>query len=568
MRVAHGETERRFSAVWFCRIKSALDLRAASGGEMMESPADVLLVEDNPGDADLVRLRLIETDPPVRVDCVTRLSDALKSLAKKTPALILLDLDLPDSHGAETFRRVLEKAPNIPIVILSGQDDEKLAMKAVHHGVQDYLIKNDITSKQLERAVRYAIERQGLLRSLEMARKAQLEFKNLFLSHVSHELRTPLTCIHQYVSLVLDGLAGPVSTEQAEHLQTVLKGVGQLHGMIRDLLEATRAESGKMRIEPRCISIEELIGQALAMMKVAADQKKIKLEASVDPAIPLVYADPDRILEVLINLLDNGIKFTPEEGSVSVKACMVETDPSAVYLSVTDTGRGISQQALPRIFERMFQDGDGVNGSRTGLGLGLYIAKEIISLHGGRVWAASDPGNGSAFSFHLPVYSLERLIGPVITEKGRLRPSFVLVRAVLTPLTTPPLGNWKETCQQALEAVRNCVYVDRDLVLPPVASHGFTDTIYVVASTDMLRVGIMLQRVEEQLKAVPHLSASGRVKVTAEAVQAITVSPEQTLEQQIQTVAQRVQETILSGMATPRRPINAQEIAYGSSSIQ
>jgi sigma-B regulation protein RsbU (phosphoserine phosphatase) len=542
MRVAHGETERRFSAVWFYRIKSALDLRAASGGEMMESPADVLLVEDNPGDADLVRLRLIETDPPVRVDCVTRLSDALKSLAKKTPALILLDLDLPDSHGAETFRRVLEKAPNIPIVILSGQDDEKLAMKAVHHGVQDYLIKNDITSKQLERAVRYAIERQGLLRSLEMARKAQLEFKNLFLSHVSHELRTPLTCIHQYVSLVLDGLAGPVSTEQAEHLQTVLKGVGQLHGMIRDLLEATRA--------------------------VAADQKKIKLEASVDPAIPLVYADPDRILEVLINLLDNGIKFTPEEGSVSVKACMVETDPSAVYLSVTDTGRGISQQALPRIFERMFQDGDGVNGSRTGLGLGLYIAKEIISLHGGRVWAASDPGNGSAFSFHLPVYSLERLIGPVITEKGRLRPSFVLVRAVLTPLTTPPLGNWKETCQQALEAVRNCVYVDRDLVLPPVASHGFTDTIYVVASTDMLRVGIMLQRVEEQLKAVPHLSASGRVKVTAEAVQAITVSPEQTLEQQIQTVAQRVQETILSGMATPRRPINAQEIAYGSSSIQ
>jgi sigma-B regulation protein RsbU (phosphoserine phosphatase) len=535
---------------------------------MTESPAEVLLVEDNPGDADLVRLRLIETDPPVKVDCVGRLSDALKSLARKTPALVLLDLDLPDSHGAETFRRVLEKAPNVPIVILSGQDDEKLAMKAVHHGVQDYLIKNDITSKQLERAVRYAIERQGLLRALEMTRKQQLEFKNLFLSHVSHELRTPLTCIHQYVSLVLDGLAGPVAPEQSEHLLTVLKSVGQLHGMIRDLLEATRAESGKMRIEPRCISIEELIGQAISMMKATADQKRIKLEASIDPAIPLVYADPDRILEVLINLMDNGIKFTPEEGSVSVKACMVETDPSAVYLSVTDTGRGISPQALPRIFERMFQDGNGVDGNRTGLGLGLYITKEIISMHGGRIWAASDPGNGSAFSFHLPVYSLERLIGPVITDKGRLRPSFVLVRAELKPLTTPPLGNWKETCQQALEIVRNCVYVDKDLVLPPMASSGFTDTIYVVASTDVVRVGILLHRIEEQLKSVPHLAASGRVKLTAEAVEDIAFSPEQTIEQQIQAVARRVQETILLGAATPRRQLAAREVAYGSATIQ
>ena len=282
----------------------------------MESPANVLLIEDNPGDADLVRLRLVETDPPVRVDCVPRLADALKSLATKTPSLVLLDLNLPDSHGAETFRRVLEKAPNVPIVILSGQDDEVLAMKAVHQGVQDYLIKGDITSKQLERAVRYAIERQGLLRSLDMARKQQLEFKNQFLSHVSHELRAPLTSIHQYVSLVLDGLSGPVSGEQGNHLRTALKSVTQLQAMIRDLLEATRADTGQMRIEPRCISIGEVIERALSMMRRAAEQKQISLEATVDPEIPLVYADQDRILEVLVNLVDNGIKFTPEKGSV------------------------------------------------------------------------------------------------------------------------------------------------------------------------------------------------------------------------------------------------------------
>ena len=519
----------------------------------METPASVLLIEDNPGDADLVRLRLVETDPPVKVDCVPRLSDALKSLSAKTPSLVLLDLDLPDSHGAETFRRVLEKAPNVPVVILSGQDDQSLAMKAVHNGVQDYLIKGDITSKHLERAVRYAMERQALLRSLDMTRKQQLEFKNQFLSHVSHELRTPLTPIHQYVSLVLDGLAGPVSGEQSAHLRTALKSVTQLQAMIRDLLEATRAETGKMRIAPRCIAIGEVIAQAIAMMKAGAAEKSVGIEASVDPEIPLVYADPDRILEVLVHLIDNGIKFTPPNGTVRVKACMVETDPSAVYLSVSDTGKGINQAALPRIFERLFQGGDPMNGHQTGLGLGLYLAREIVTLHGGRMWAASEQGAGSTFSFHLPVYSMSRLLAPVVTDKGKLRPSFVLVRADVKPKTTPPLGNWREACQQALEVMRRCVFVDKDLVLPPMASGGFTDTIYVVASTDMSRIGVMLQRIEQQMKTVQQLERAGTASLSVEPVEGVITSAAQTLEQQIQTVAERVQENILWTMAGGRQ---------------
>jgi len=515
---------------------------------MGEQSTHILLIEDNPGDADLVRLRLVETDPPVRVDCVHRLSDALRSLAAEKPALVLLDLNLPDCRGAETFRRVLEKAPDVPVVVLSGQDDEKLAMKAVHHGVQDYLIKSDITSKQLERALHYAIERQGLLRALEMTRKQQLEFKNQFLSHVSHELRTPLTCIHQYVTLLLDGLAGPLTGEQSEHLRTVLRSVTQLHAMIRDLLEATRAESGKLGIEPRCIAIGELIEQAISMMRPAAEQKRIRLEVAIDPAIPLVYADPDRILEVLINLIDNSIKFTPAEGTVVAKACMVETDPSAVYVSVSDTGRGISLQALPRIFERLFQDPEVVDGNRSGLGLGLYISREIVNLHGGRMWAASEPGSGATFSFHLPVYSLARLLSPVIAEEGKLRAAIVLVRVDLKPLTKPPLGNWKEICGQVLELVRRCVYVDKDLVLPPMGNAGARETFYVVASTDMDHVGIMLRRIREQVSGLPQLRSAGTMQLSAEPLGADLASPAQTLEQQVKSVANRVSEMILTGV--------------------
>src|SRR5271157_5380475 len=121
----------------------------------------ILLVEDNAGDADLVRMRLIDGKPPVRVDCVARLSDALAALERESPSLVLLDLNLPDSRGAETFRKIREKAPNVPVVVLSGQDDEGLAMKAVHQGVQDYLIKSEISSRRLEQAMRYAVERQA-----------------------------------------------------------------------------------------------------------------------------------------------------------------------------------------------------------------------------------------------------------------------------------------------------------------------------------------------------------------------------------------------------------------------
>ena len=519
---------------------------------MEQQFAHVLLIEDNPGDADLVRLRLVESNPPVQVDCVRKLSEGLRSLADSTPSLVLLDLNLPDSRGAETFRRVLEKAPNVPVVILSGQDDEHLAMKAMHHGVQDYLVKSDITSKQLERALRYAVERQALLRALDMTRKQQIEFKNRFLSHVSHELRTPLTCIHQYVSLLLDGLAGPLAVEQADHLRTVLKSVSQMHAMVRDLLEATRAETGKLKIEPRCLSLGQLIDQALTMMRPAADRKRVRLQTAVDPAIPLVYADPDRILEVLINLLDNAIKFTLAGGSITVKACMIETDASAAYLSVSDTGCGISPEALPRIFERLFQDSDSVDTNRSGLGLGLYIAREIVTLHGGRMWAASQPGQGSTFSFHLPVYSLARLLAPVVTQAGQLRSSFVLVRAQLKPLTTPPLGNWKDYCQQILELLRRCVYVDKDLVLPPTGSSGAEQTFFIVASTDMEKVGIMMQRIRDQINALPQPSGASPIDLSAVPVEPVPVSPTQTLEQQVGALADRVNQMILAEISGPQ----------------
>jgi hypothetical protein len=321
--------------------------------------------------------------------------------------------------------------------------------------------------------------------------------------------------------------------------------------MLRDLLEATRAEGGKMRIEPRCVALGELVQQTIAMLRPTADDKKIGLEIALDQRLPLVYADPDRVLEVLMNLVDNAIKFTPVEGSVMVQASMVEADPGYVYISVSDTGRGIGPEAKALIFERLYQDPDSIDNNRSGLGLGLFICREIVRLHEGRIWVSSELSQGSTFTFTLPIYSLAKLLAPVITYQGHLRPSFALVRVELTPVSNPPRGNWKETWMQCLDVVRRCVYLDKDLVLPPMGTSGTNETFFVVASTDVQHSGIMTTRIREQLDRISDLKTKCTVTITTVPVE---LPPDQlgetllgqSLEQQVECVAGCVTEMILT----------------------
>lgn len=166
------------------------------------------------------------------------------------------------------------------------------------------------------------------------------------------------------------------------------------------------------------------------------------------------------------------------------------------------------------------------------------------------MWAASEPGSGSTFSFHLPVYSLERLLFPVITEAGRLRRSFALVRVDLKPLTSPALGNWTETCQQALEVLQRCVYLDKDLVLPPTGRAGAGETFFVVACVEWEQVDIMLRRIREQLRALPQLVATGAIEVKAEPLYVSPQPADLPLEQQVRGVANRTQELILASLSS------------------
>ncbi len=372
---------------------------------MAEKPVNILLIEDNPGDARLIKEMLAEAgNGSFVLRRCDRLSSGLEQLTANGTDIVLLDLSLPDSQGLDTVTRVHSGAGRFPIVVLTGLDDETLAVRAVQHGAQDYLVKGHFDSRLLQHAIRYAIERHHLLVELEEARREQLELKDRFLSKVSHELRTPLAAIHQFVTILLDGLAGDINPEQREYLEIALRNIVQLRTMVADLLDVTRARTGRLTVTPAPLPLKNLLAEAVETVRVAS-KKQARLSVVAPDDLPLAYADTDRVRQVVINLVNNAVRFTPESGTVTVEAKLY--DPEHLLIAVADNGCGMGAHDKEQVFDYLYQGQNNTENSRGGLGLGLYIAKELVVRQGGRIWVESEVGKGSTFYFTLPVYKGE-----------------------------------------------------------------------------------------------------------------------------------------------------------------
>src|ERR1700720_2444206 len=254
---------------------------------MKEKALQVLLVEDNAGDVRLLR-EMFRGERPDSFELthLLRMSEAEVHLAKGGVDIVLLEMGLPDGHGLDTVRRAHAAAPSVPLIILTGLDDEELAAAAMTQGAQDYMIKGQIESRALPRALRHAIERHRMQTETELIRTHEMHFKDEFFSHVSHELRSPLTAIRQFVTILLDRLAGELNPEQQKYLEIVLRNVKQLQSMINDFFEVTPLQAYKLLIELQCTSVSVAIADAVNTLQGAATAKGITLSAKLEAVLP------------------------------------------------------------------------------------------------------------------------------------------------------------------------------------------------------------------------------------------------------------------------------------------
>ncbi|MCA9654098.1 MAG: HAMP domain-containing histidine kinase [Myxococcales bacterium] len=247
--------------------------------------------------------------------------------------------------------------------------------------------------------------------------------KSNFLATVSHELRTPLTSVIGFSEMLLEGMAGQLSAEQREYVETILGRGEELLSLITQLLEMSSLEGGTVRLELRPWSVVELVTRALDAVSLSAERAGLVLVAT-PMEVPAVIADADKVQRVLVNLLGNAIKFTPQGGRVTVEVTRApirrpfqeetlfgEEDPDAVRVTVRDTGIGIEADELGRIFEAFYQVDAGPTRAHGGAGLGLSIVRNLVAAHGGEVWVESAAGQGTAVHFTLPIASGDVEIG-------------------------------------------------------------------------------------------------------------------------------------------------------------
>jgi signal transduction histidine kinase len=511
---------------------------------MNEKPLQVLLVEDNAGDVRLLREMFSkEKRDAFELTHLLRMSEAETHLAKGGVDIVLLDLGLPDGHGLETVRRAHAVAPDVPVIVLTGLDDEALAAEAMNAGAQDYLIKGQIENRALPRALRHAIERHRMQTETDLIRTHQIQFKDEFLSHVSHELRSPLSAIRQFVGILLDGLAGETNLEQREYLEIVLRNVKQLQSMINDLFDVTGVQAGKLRIDLQCASVSDAIVYTVNSLEGAAAAKGITLSSDIEDRLPSICADPTRVRQILVILVDNAIKFTPVNGTVKIRARTLAGDPNLLLLEVSDSGCGICPDVRERIFERLFQASDPASAGRKGLGLGLYICKDLVTRQGGKIWASSNLGQGSIFSATFPVFSFTNLLAPAFRKGPTKSPITIVVTEIGSPAGWLSDEARAEQCRTVRHLLQGCLHSDLDVLLPKMSSAGSVELIFIVAITDGIGGEAISKRIREQFDGSEHLQQSGLTLSTSyRSLAAIKPKVSQSIEEFLEKTATNIQE--------------------------
>ena len=344
--------------------------------------------------------------------------------------LILLDYLLPDIDGLHLITKIKTLDLDLPIIVLTGQGDEEIAVEMMKAGAADYLAKAKIEPDNLAKAISNAIRIHKAEQAVELAnqrlrasnellilknqelerQQQQIKLQNIqlqkshnlkseFLATMSHELRTPMNAIMGFSQLLLRQYPDPLSEQQQNLVQRILNNSKSLLDMINEMLDFSKIEAGKLELKPQKFDLNYLIKLTVEELRSLAVPKQLELITDINLTDTYLIQDSNFIKRTLINLLSNAIKFT-ESGTVTVKAG--EIDENNIAISVTDTGMGIASEDRDKIFQAFRQVDQSFTPQQAGTGLGLAITQSLVKMMGGTISLESELGRGSTFTVEIP----------------------------------------------------------------------------------------------------------------------------------------------------------------------
>lgn len=388
----------------------------------------VLIIDHNPDDARLVKTLLRDSEVgSFKVESVGNIDDGLKLIERGGIDVLLLDLTMPESQGIATFSSIHNKTSSIPVVVLTGLNEHPVALEAVRLGAQDYLVKRDLNSNWLSRAILYAIERfsankeiKALNEELVEARDEALaaaRFKAEFLANMSHEIRTPMNAVIGMSDLLR---RTSLNVEQSKFVDVIKSAGGALLNVVNDILLFSKMEAGRYPLECTEFKLLSVIEDAAEILGGQARLKGLSFVTFVEPTVPdTVYGDPTRLRQILLNLGSNAIKFT-DVGYVHITVHNDAEDESTLKFAIEDSGSGLSPDTMQKLFKPFSQGMEKADTTNGGTGLGLAISKLMVISMGGKIGVSSEEKKGSTFWFTATLPARECDSAITLNPNGRV----------------------------------------------------------------------------------------------------------------------------------------------------
>lgn len=349
-------------------------------------------------------------------------SEAMQILSKEKIKVVLSDYRMPTVTGVQFLSHVKEEYPDTVRILFTGYADVATAEEAINISHVYRFVNKPWNVGELKgiiyQAMQYydlvvenrklfesAIEKNEQLEIVNRKLKAMYELQKDFSSTISHELRTPLASIKLAVDIVLSGTAGSLTDYQSDFLTKAKLSVDRLKLLIDDILDLSKLEYGGIQLQKQPYDLNALVAEAVQIHEALAKEQGLVLKATLAPSLPHVPIDPHRINQVLNNLINNAINYS-EKGEIELKSQL--HDQNYIEVCVSDTGIGIDENEISKLFRKFQQLGNPAQRKIGGTGLGLAICKEIVEQHGGKIWVQSKKGQGSHFYFILPLVAQDK----------------------------------------------------------------------------------------------------------------------------------------------------------------